>query len=312
MFTLAIALVFAFISCSDNTDPIVPEGPEAPDTPADDATEAGSGETDGYTLVWQDLFNEPTLNSGNWNIEINGNGNGNAELQYYRAENISIGQEPESKKSCLVITAKKESYEGKSFTSGRLTTNGKRVFTYGKVEASIKLPKTANGLWPAFWMMGADYNTAGWPRCGEIDIMEMGHSDGIKGNKTEKYFNGACHWGYYEGAGYPNYAQASSAPYSLQDDQFHLFTLIWDKNAIKMYLDLDKNPNVSPYYEMAISDQSTDKSPGNYFNKDCFILFNMAVGGYFTGLLSPNQITALPNGEARMFVDFVKVYQKSN
>lgn len=307
MFTLAIALAFAFVSCSETDDP----GTEEPKTPTEEADETGSGEVDGYALVWQDLFNQSPLNQDNWKIEINGNGNGNAELQYYRAENISIGKEPDSQKSCLIITAKKESYEGRSFTSGRLNTDGKHKFTYGKIEASIKLPKTANGLWPAFWMLGADYATNGWPHCGEIDILEMGHTDGIKGNKTEKYFNGACHWGYYEGAGYPNYAKACTAPYSLQDGKFHLYTLIWDENAIKMYLDLDKNPDVTPYYEMAITDRSTDKSPGNYFHKDCFILFNLAVGGYFTGILNPAQITALPDEEAKMYVDFVKVYQKN-
>lgn len=151
MFTLAIALAFAFVSCSETDDP----GTEEPKTPTEEADETGSGEVDGYALVWQDLFNQSPLNQDNWKIEINGNGNGNAELQYYRAENISIGKEPDSQKSCLIITAKKESYEGRSFTSGRLNTDGKHKFTYGKIEASIKLPKTANGLWPAFWMLGS-------------------------------------------------------------------------------------------------------------------------------------------------------------
>ena len=74
---------------------------------------------------------------------------------------------------------------------------------------------------------------------------------------------------------------------------------------------MDKNPDIAPYYEMDITDKSTDKSPGNYFHKDCFILFNLAVGGYFTGILNPAQITALPDEEAKMYVDFVKVYQKN-
>lgn len=308
MFSLAIALAFAFASCSDSEKPETPEIPD--DGKPDVEAEVGSGENNGYTLVWQDLFNDSQLNKDNWKIEINGNGNGNAELQYYRAENITLGKDPDSQKSCLIITAKKENYEGRSFTSGRLNTDGKHKFTYGKIEASIKLPKTANGLWPAFWMLGADYSTVNWPRCGEIDILEMGHIDGIKANKTDKYLNGACHWGYYEGSGYPNYAKFSTAPYSLQDGSFHLFTLIWDEKAIKMYLDLDKNPDVAPYYEMDISGKADDKAPGNYFNKDHFIIFNLAVGGRFTGILKPEEITALPENEARMYVDFVKVYQK--
>ncbi|WP_233164535.1 family 16 glycosylhydrolase [Pedobacter sp. ASV28] len=274
--------------------------------------EVGSGETGNYKLVWEDLFADGSLNKNNWTIEVNGDGGGNNELQYYKEENISLGKEPATGKSCLIITAKKEQYLGKSATSGRLITKGKKFFKYGKIEASIKLPKTANGLWPAFWMMGNDHSTVGWPKCGEIDILEMGNANGIKNGTQDKYFNGACHWGPdWNGGAYPNYAKATTLNYGIQDD-FHLFTVIWDENAIKMYLDLDKNPNAQPYFEMAITDKANVNSPGLYFHKDNFILLNLAVGGHFTGILNINQITALNNGPANMYVDFVKVYQKTN
>jgi beta-glucanase (GH16 family) len=274
--------------------------------------EVGSGETGNYKLVWEDLFADGSLNKNNWTIEVNGDGGGNNELQYYKEENISLGKEPATGKSCLIITAKKEQYLGKSATSGRLITKGKKFFKYGKIEASIKLPKTANGLWPAFWMMGNDHSTVGWPKCGEIDILEMGNANGIKNGTQDKYFNGACHWGSdWNGGAYPNYAKATTLNYGIQDD-FHLFTVIWDENAIKMYLDLDKNPNAQPYFEMAITDKANVNSPGLYFHKDNFILLNLAVGGHFTGILNINQITALNNGPAYMYVDFVKVYQKTN
>lgn len=309
MFILAIAL--AFIGCTETEEPLSPNEEGDNDTPIEEK-EIGSGETDGYTLVWEDLFHGTTLNTDNWQIEINGDGNGNAELQYYRAENISVGEEPESKKSCLILTAKKENYAGKSFTSGRLNTNGKYTFTYGKVEASIKLPKTANGLWPAFWLLGKAYETVSWPACSEIDILEMGHQDGIRQGKTETYFNGAIHWGTAWDQHAQDYGPKNEvAPYSLQDGKFHLYTLIWNEEKIAMYLDLDKRPEAKPYFEMAITDKSDPIwSPGNYLHQDCFIIFNLAVGGNFPGIWNPSLITALPDGEAKMYVDFVKVYQK--
>lgn len=278
----------------------------------------GSGESNGYKLVWQDLFDGEVLDESVWNIEVNGDGGGNAESQYYRRENVSISKEPASGRSCLTLTARRESYSGKSFTSGRINSMGKKYFTHGKVEAYVCLPKTANGLWPAFWMMGNDYPEVGWPRCGEIDILEMGNAGGISSGTQESFMNGACHWGFYKDVGggnyaYPNYGKHSNAPYSVQDGEFHLFTLVWDETMIRMYLDLDKYPNVEPYYEMGIEGTDDEWATGLYFHHDHFILFNLAVGGYFTGIVNnPAGITALPEegSEAKMYVDFVKVYQK--
>lgn len=281
-----------------------------PETPA--PSETGSGETDGYRLVWEDCFNGEALDETVWNIEVNGNGNGNAELQYYRRENVSLGKEPVSGRNCLILTAKKETFGGRQFTSARINSKNKKAFLHGKVEACIKLPETANGLWPAFWMMGNDFDQVGWPRCGEIDILEMGNAEGIKKGTQDRYFNGACHWGFYnENNQYPNYAKSSTWDYSLQDGKFHLFTLVWDEQYIRMYCDLDKYPDSRPYYEIGISDMDGDWATGKYFHKDSFILFNLAVGGYFTGILNPSGITAFGNeNEKSMYVDYVKVYQK--
>ena len=150
-----------------------------------------SEKASGYTLVWSDEFNGSSLDRDSWNVEINGTGCGNAELQYYldKPTNVCV------RDGNLVITARKEKYQDKNFTSGRINTMNKVCFTYGVVEARIKLPKTANGLWPAFWMMGNDISTVSWPRCGETDILEMGHSNGIKDGVTDRLFNGALHWG---------------------------------------------------------------------------------------------------------------------
>ncbi|MDE7381328.1 MAG: family 16 glycosylhydrolase [Muribaculaceae bacterium] len=276
--------------------------------------QTGSGETDGYKLVWQDLFDGEELNQLRWNIEVNGAGGGNNELQYYtdRSENVRVGDDGEGN-GCLILTARREEYKNRHFTSGRVNSMHLVTFTHGKIEASIKLPATANGLWPAFWMMGNDYSEVGWPKCGETDILEMGHSDGIKNGTTDRYFNGACHWG--QGWPQASYAKSATKSYSLQDGEFHLFTLIWDENNYKMYVDLDKNPVQVPYYSIGITcdDPGNEWSAGNYFHKENFILFNLAVGGNFPGIHDAAGITAIneDNGqEASMYVNYVKIYQK--
>lgn len=277
------------------------------------SSQNGTGETDGYKLVWQDLFDANELNLQRWNIEVNGDGGGNNELQYYtdRAENVRLGDDGKGN-GCLILTAKKEVYGGRQATSGRITSKNKIAFKHGKIEAAIKLPKTANGLWPAFWMMGNDYDQVGWPRCGETDIMEFGNATGIKNGTQDRYFNGACHWG-QSWENHPNYARAVTYQYSLQDDEFHIYTLIWDEEKVAMYVDLDKYPDAEPYYIMTIPATNDTNSPGYYFHKENFILFNLAVGGNFPGIWDINQITALNESndyQASMYVNYVKIYQK--
>ena len=143
--------------------------------------------------------------------------------------------------------------------------------------------------------------------------MEMGNSAGISSGTQDRFFNGAAHWGFYRDGAYPNYANSKTNSYSLQDGEFHLFTLIWDENSLSMYLDMDKYPDNAPYYKMDINDTSDDWSTGRYFHHDFFIIFNLAVGGRFTGILNASGITALPQDgdEAKMYVDYVRVYQKN-
>ena len=264
-----------------------------------------------YQLIWEDNFDGDSLNqTDNWTITINGKGGGNKELQYYRRENITVGKEPQSGKNCLIITAKKENYQFKKATSGRLSTQNKMSFKYGKVEARIKLPKTANGLWPAFWMLGKDWPNTPWPKCGEIDILEMGANKGIEKGLQDRYFNGACHWGEsFNNGAYPNYGYPAVSTYSLQED-FNLYTLIWDENNIKMYLDLDKYPDNEPYFEMPISGEDVPGNPAHYFHGEFFLIFNLAVGGNFPGIWDINKVSALKNKEASMYIDYVRVYQK--
>jgi beta-glucanase (GH16 family) len=213
---------------------------------------------------------------------------------------------------CAAETPTVQDTDKDSVTSGRVNTNGKFSFKYGRIEASIKLPKTANGLWPAFWMLGADFTTAGWPQCGEIDIMEMGNKEGIDKSVQDKLFGGATHWGTVSDNGsHPNYALSIVNPYSLQDDDFHLYSLKWNENTIEMYLDLDKYPDNKPYYIMDISVDEMKE----YFHKEFFILFNLAIGGDFSRIYDINQVSALHaqnDYTANMYIDFVRVYDKSN
>lgn len=292
-------------TAAENPGPGNPD-PGNPDPTPDNPTTGV--EIPGYRLIWSDEFDTATLDLGKWLIEDNGDGGGNNELQYYDARGVSMGIEPTTGRKCLILTARKENYRGKSASSGRINTSRSFAFTHGRIDALIRLPQTANGLWPAFWLLGADFAQVGWPACGEIDILEMGHADGIRNGSQDRYLNGACHWGHYAGGGYPNYARHSEAPYSVQDG-FHLFTLIWDEQAIKCYLDLNLHPDAEPYFAMNIDDRSNDSAPGNYFHHDFFIIFNLAVGGNFPGIWNIGQVTALNGGEAHMYVDYVRVYQ---
>jgi beta-glucanase (GH16 family) len=264
-----------------------------------------------YHLVWQDNFDGTQLDeNNNWAVEVNGDGGGNNELQYYRRENITVGKEPVSNESCLIITAKKESFSGKTCTSGRLKTFGKMSFTHGKVEARIKLPRTANGLWPAFWMMGADYPAVGWPKCGEMDILEMGNTNGINRGTQDRYYSTWYHWGEsWNGGSYPNWGHDATATSGIQDD-FHLFTLIWNADYLETYLDLDKNPSAAPLAHMAINGDDVAGNAAHYFHKPFYVIFNLAIGGNFTGINNISKITALSNGDMNMYVDYVRVYQQ--
>lgn len=262
--------------------------------------EAGMFIPEGYELFWSDEFDGDSLNAAFWTPEQGGHGWGNNELQHYtgRKDNVDVHD------GKLVIRAVKEDYKGSSVTSARLVTLGKVEFMYGYVVASIKLPKTADGLWPAFWMMGTDISRLGWPNCGEIDILEMGHSNGMKNGTQEQFLNGACHWGVPH---HQYYAHDITNSYSVQDGQFHTFTCIWDEEKVATYIDLEKYPDAEPYFEMKIEDFGNDE-----FRKENFILLNLAVGGNFPGIWDIDQVTALNGGPAEMEIDYVRVFRKKN
>jgi len=233
----------------------------------------------GWTLAWADEFNGSALDTSKWNIEVNGNGGGNNELQYYtaRAENIRVtGGE-------LVIEARKEAYMGKQYTSGRITTQNKLSWQYGRMESRMKIP-TGKGTWPAFWMLGNSISSVGWPASGEIDIMEHINSEAL--------VHGTIHWSDTNN----NYANYGGPSANLDFSQYHVYAVEWDASAIRWYVDGNK------YHEVNIAGGINGTSE---FHSPFFLLFNLAVGGNWPG--NPDASTVFPN---RMQVDYVRVYRK--
>ncbi len=241
-----------------------------------------------WQLVWSDEFEQADGTSPNpakWVMETGGGGWGNNELEYYtdRLDNAYI------EKGSLVILAKRESFGGRNYTSARLKTQERFSQKYGRFEARIRIPYS-QGIWPAFWMLGDDIGVAGWPTCGEIDIME-------NIGKEPTVVHGTLHGpGYSGGSG-------KGAAYTLPGggrfaDDYHIFAIEWESNEVRWYVD------GNPYWTV----KSSDIPAGTrwVFDHNFFILLNVAVGGNWPGY--PNSTTVLPQ---KMLVDYVRVYRRA-
>lgn len=236
---------------------------------------AAQAQTPTYQQVWADEFT--TGISPSWKFETGGGGWGNNEKQYYQAANATVVNGE------LQITARKQTVGGMPYTSARMTTQGLKEFTYGKMEARIKMP-IGQGLWPAFWMLGANINTVSWPRCGEIDVLEHVNID----NKVY----GTIHWDNNGGhAQYGGNTTVTTADY-------HVYSVEWAPTAIRWYVDGVK------YHEADITNgiNSTEE-----FQRPFFLLLNLAVAGDWPGATVDE--SKLP---ATMSVDYVRVYQLMN
>ena len=244
-----------------------------------------------YKLVWSDEFNGTTLDQNVWTIQT-GTGNwgwGNDEKQYYtgRSQNLRV------EGGYLIIEAKKESYSGSNYTSARIMSQGKKEFKYGRMEASISVP-SGGGLWPAFWMLGQNIGSVGWPTCGEIDIMEYvgNHPNVVLGTLHTKNNNGG------NGIGYSHTTTGIA-------DNFHIYGVEWvceEKNGrdvIRFYID-DKVYGEAT--ETVIDDR--DSWP---FNQPFYFILNLAVGGNLGGAIDDN----IWSTQRMMKVDWVRVYQRS-
>jgi beta-glucanase (GH16 family) len=228
-----------------------------------------------HAVSWSDDFNGSAVDTNKWVFETGGGGWGNNELEYYKSgsANTSVSG------GILTITAKKESYGGCSYTSARMKTQGKFSYTYGTVEARLAVPQ-GKGYWPACWMLGNNIGSVGWPKCGEIDVMES-----INSNNT---CYGTMHW---DNNGHASYGGSKSVSNMAG---WHTYKVVWTTTAIKWYVD------GSQYWEGNIANgiNGTDE-----FSRPFFILLNFAVGGNWPG--NPDSNTVFP---AYYKIDYIHVY----
>ena len=204
-----------------------------------------------------------------------------------------------------------------TITSGRVNTLGKFSFQYGRLDISVKFPRTADGLWPALRLVGADYGKTPWPDCGEIDLFEMGHFSGIQAGTQHRLYSAAAHWGsLQQDKSHSNHAIFRTNGYGLQYGDFHLITMIWNQQRIRLYLDLDKLPveqrsQARPYFEMEITPELEQ-----YFCKPFSIVINLAAGGEYTGIIDRDNVSKISalneknSFQAAMYIEYVRVWNQ--
>jgi beta-glucanase (GH16 family) len=273
------------------------DGGQAPSTDGATTTTAGPTTTTdpipieppaGMELVWHDEFDGDSIDPANWTYDIGGWGWGNGEAQYYtdRPENARV------QNGLLVIEGRFERFEESYYTSARLLTQGLQEFQYGYIEARIR-PPTGVGTWPAFWMLGAEFDRdpndpirSNWPDVGEIDIMEYA-------GREPDLVLGTLHGPGYAGAG-------GLTRWNRQDhivgDDFHTFAIDWDEEGIRWFYDGEM------YYDLGrevVGDREW------VFDKPFFLLLNLALGGTIGGVIALD--TEFPQ---TMYVDYVRVYQR--
>jgi len=304
-FQLIPLLLLLLISCGGSTSDV------------NDTTLSNSGNynnstpnnpTQSYTfnneLVWSDEFDQDgPVSQDKWNVETIPPNNGswwNGELQFYtdKEDNIRVEE------GLLKITAKYESYEGKNYTSARINTQDKFEFTYGRVEMRAKLPNW-EGMWPAFWLLGANIDEIGWPNCGELDILE--HGDYVKDSTSDDpgLISSAVHYGPQDYS-----RQTTNVPGKIFFDtgqerfirsekiiqqpfeEYHTYSMQWTPDKIQFFIDEEM------HFQFPMQSQH---SP---FDKPFFLLLNLAVGGHWTdGYVAPGFT------EATYEIDYVRVYQ---
>lgn len=233
-----------------------------------------------WNLVWSDEFSGNSLSSANWQHEVGtgSNGWGNNELQYYTASPNNSYLDT----GYLHIRALHQPFNGSDYTSARIKTQGLFDVEYGKIEARMKLP-SGKGIWTAFWMLGSNITSVGWPSCGEIDIMERVN--------TELRVHGTYH--------HNNSGHTYEGDFRYLDpSDFHVYAVEWDENEMRWYAD------GVMYFSKDIGPTSVSTEE---FHEPFFILFNMAIGGNWPG--SPDANTVFP---ATMMIDYVRVYKPTS
>jgi len=285
LFRISFVLALGLGACTENksapTPILMTPTPVAP-TPA--AVNSEARDYAQYTeLMWSDEFDGVAVDPTKWGYDLgSNNGWGNNELEYYTnsTENASLSG------GNLVIQAKKQAQGGRDYTSARMLTKGKQDFKFGRVDVRAKLPK-GQGIWPAIWMLGNDIDQNNWPKCGEIDIMELRGQEPTKILSTMHYPNSV---GAHAFKGVSNIALPNGASFA---DDFHLFSVVRSQNQIRFFLD------GTLYYTFSTNDTSIYP-----FNNPFFLVLNVAVGGDFVG--NPDASTVFPQ---QLTVDYVRYYQ---
>ena len=283
MVSLILAGILFLAACASPTPQPTPI-PTVPPTPLPSPTPAPSPtygwDSTGWNLVWSDEFNGTAIDPKNWKFDKGGSGWGNVEMEYYtdRPENARV------ENGMLVIEALQEKYEGLNYTSARLNSRGLQEFTYGRIEARLKLPY-GQGIWPAFWMLGSN---ASWPLGGEIDIMEF------IGKTPDTVYQTVHGPGYSGGKNVGSHIALSVD--SLKND-FHVYAIEWQENEIRWFIDDQEVFKVTPAQIPAGTQW--------VYDHNFFIILNLAVGGGWPGY--PDSTTIFPQ---QLLVDYVRVYQK--
>ncbi|MFB6454068.1 family 16 glycosylhydrolase [Chitinophaga sp. Hz27] len=263
-FHVGVALLLALTSCTKSAENSQPLEKITGNAKAQVAL------ANTYNLIWSDEFDGSSVNTNNWSFET---GPGvNNEKEYYQASNATVSG------GNLVITAKKQSVNGWPYTSARMNTAGHFTTKYGRIEARIKLP-SGQGLWPAFWMLGNNIGSVGWPKCGEIDIMERVN--------TSNTIYGTIHW---DNNGHVSYGGTTTT----DPENYHVYAVEWDANGIKWFVDGNQY--------VAANTQNNINNTGAFQNP-FFIILNLAVAGDF-----PGQTVDESKLPASMYVDYVRVY----
>ena len=276
-----ILLSLLFIACGGGSDDDV--------TPIDDTTncplvglETGECPTGDFTtLVWEEEFDGSSINATTWSFEMGDGcpdlcGWGNNEAQYYtnRPDNARVED------GILKITAKRESLGNRDFTSARMISKGKFEFQYGRVEIRAKLPQ-GQGTWPALWLLGGNIDQVGWPRCGEIDIME--HGDGPNGLVSSSVHLPNANGDHYYVRGDQTIQNESS--------EFHVYRMDWYDSRIQFYVDGRRHHNFT----------LNDDMP---FHQPFFFILNVAMGGSFTGNNIDSNFVS-----SQMEIDYIRLYK---
>ncbi len=250
------------------------------------AAQAAAPAAGTWNLVWSDDFNGANgsaMDPAKWTYDTGGKWGNGTELQNYTNRTTNVSKQNGN----MVITAKKENYSGNQYTSARIKTQGKFTMTYGRYEARMKIPY-GKGIWPAFWLLGADIDTAGWPQSGEIDVMEHVNKDAsivstihMPGTSSDAKVGMA-------------YTLPGNVSFS---NDYHIYAVEWETDAVRFYVD-------NTLFQ-TINKANMPAGSTWVFNKPFYIIFNVAVGGSWPG--SPDSTTAFPQS---MYVDYVRVYSR--